>query len=124
MVDRLAAQIRERGAPPELLERLQWTEPELRNFVARYQRRSHALRAAAHGSPLRPGQAQERDRARSIQIARAAGLGKGVRSLDGRGVEAHGKDDITQLFEGKKESVSIEYRDLVEAYYRSLVSSQ
>jgi len=125
-IDKLAGQVRKSGVDPELLKRLHWDEPDLHNFIAKYKQRLQALRAAEKsGSPkLDPTKGPGADRERAIHILRRAGLAKGVRSLDGQPPGANEKDQIRELFEGKKQSVSVEYRDLVEAYYRSLVGSR
>ena len=125
-IDKLAGQVRKSGVDPELLKRLHWDEPELRNFITKYRQRVQALRAAKESGPSRldPTKGQGTDRERTIHILRRAGLAKGVRSLDGQPRETNEKDQIRKLFEGRKQSVSVEYRDLVEAYYRSLVGSR
>ena len=127
MVERLAGQVRTGEVAPELLERLDWNGADLHNFVTKYKRRLKALRsseekAAADG--LEPTKGRPDEHKRTLRIVKGTGLDEAVRSQDGKTDQPTQKDEIRDLFEAKKDTVSVEYRELVEAYYRSLAGGE
>ena len=129
MVERLAGQVQRGEVAPELLERLSWSDADLNNFVTKYKRRLRALRSAeekAEAAPdaLEPTEGRPDAHKRTLRIVRGAGLDKAIRSQDGKTGHPTQKDEIRDLFEAKKDTVSVEYRDLVEAYYKSLAGGE
>lgn len=129
MVERLAGQVQRGEVAPELLERLDWNGADLHSFVTKYKRRLKALRSAdekAKAAPdaLEPTKGHLGEHKRTLRIVKGTGLDKAVRSQDGKTDQPIQKDEIRDLFEAKKDTVSVEYRDLVEAYYKSLAGDE
>ena len=129
MVERVAGRMRKSGVDPELLERLQWQEGDFWNFVKRYEklakvRRGQPQRADVDPQRFDPNKGRPGQHKRSIEIVKGGGLAEQVKSLAGKSKAGEHKDDVRDLFEARKRSVSVEYRDLVDAYYRSLVGDQ
>ena len=125
MLDQLAGRMQRGKADPKLLEVLGWGESDLRNFVERYRRRLRASKrgpqADARAQRLDPTRSGDAERKRAIELKRGEGVAKAVRSIEGDEPATGRKDQLRELFEAGKQNVSVEYRDLVEAYYQSLV---
>ncbi len=130
MLDKLAGQMQRRRPDPKLLEKLGWDEPELRNFVDRYREQLDLPDRPADSTltretdKLKPIRTDGADAPKRIALQQGAGLAKGITTGDGKQGNTGEKDNVDKLFEAGKRNVSIEYRDLVDAYYKSLAEGE
>ena len=107
VLKRLSEQLEQKKVDPELLRKMGWTEADAKAFVERMRERSKPA-AEAPADPL-TGKARE-------EFGQGTNLRRSVRRASGGGVE----DTDRQLFEGQRAAPPPEYKEMYEAYTRSL----
>jgi hypothetical protein len=120
VVDALEQKLRKKELDPALLDDLKWDEAQVADFVREFRRAEQQARNDPGRTDVPQGRFETTTRPAG-DVERSEGTGDAVRL---RAKHVRPADKTTRLFEAGRQRVPQEYRDLLDAYYRSLAADR